>query len=66
MASGDNCRARAKECVEAADRAADPESKLVLLDLARRWLRHAGQADTIADRHELHGDALLDRPDTTR
>jgi hypothetical protein len=49
-----------------AERAADPESKLVLLDLARRWLCHAAQADTIADRQELRGDALLDRPDMTR
>jgi hypothetical protein len=66
MASGGECRARAKECIEAAERAADPESKLVLLDLARRWLCHADQADTIADRQELRGDALLDRPDMTR
>jgi hypothetical protein len=66
MASGENCRARAKECIEAADRAADSERRLVLLDLARRWLQHADQADTLADRHELRGDALLDHPDTTR
>jgi hypothetical protein len=66
MASGDSHRARAKECVAAAGVVADPDSKLVLLEIAKRWLWHAGQADTIADRHELRGDALLDRPDTTR
>ena len=66
MASGEKCRARAKECIEAADRADDPKSRLILLDLARRWLFHADQADTLADRHELRGDALLDHPDTTR
>ena len=42
---------------------ADPKSKLVLLDLAQRWLGLAGQADTIADRSELQGDALLNHPD---
>jgi hypothetical protein len=62
MASGDNCRARANECVVAAGVVADPKSKLVLLDLAQRWLGLAGQADTIADRSELRGDALLDHP----
>ena len=41
---------------------ADPKNKLVLLDLAQRWLGLAGQADTIADRSELRGDALLDHP----
>ena len=41
---------------------ADPKSKLVLLDLAQRWLGLAGQADTIAERSELRGDALLDHP----
>ena len=62
MASGDNYRARAHECVKAADGVADPERKLVLLDLAQRWLGLAGQADTIAERSELRGDALLDHP----
>jgi hypothetical protein len=62
MASGDNCRARANECVVAAGVVADPKSKLVLLDLAQRWLGLAGQADTIAERSELRGDAFLDHP----
>ena len=62
MASGKNCRARANECVVAAGVVADPKSKLVLLDLAQRWLGLAGQADTIAERSELRGDALLDHP----
>jgi hypothetical protein len=63
MASGDNYRARANECIEAAVGVADPERKLVLLDLAQRWLWLAGQTDAIADRNELRGDALLDHPD---
>ena len=42
---------------------ADPERKLVLLDLAQRWLWLAGQTDAIADRNDLRGDALLDHPD---
>jgi hypothetical protein len=66
MASEDNCRARAKECMEAAERAADPESKLVLLDLVQRWLWLAGRSRTIADQHELRGDILLDYRHTTR
>jgi hypothetical protein len=65
MGFGDNFRARANECVEAAGRVADPESKLVLLDLAQRWLGLAGQIAAIADRHGLRGDALLDHPDMT-
>jgi hypothetical protein len=63
MGSVDNYRARANECIEAADRAAGPERKLVLLDLAQRWLSLAGQIDAIADRNDLRGDALLDHPD---
>jgi hypothetical protein len=58
MASGDNYRARANECVKAADGFADVERKLVLLDLAQRWLSLAGQIDAIADRNDLQGDAL--------
>ena len=58
MASGDNYRARANECIEAAERVADVERKLVLLDLAQRWLSLAGQIDAIADRNDLQGDAL--------
>ena len=65
MASGDNCRARANECVVAAGVVADPKSKLVLLDLAQRWLGLAGQIAAIADRHGLRGDALLDHQDMT-
>jgi hypothetical protein len=58
MATGDNYRAQANECVAAAGVVADPERKLVLLELAQRWLGLAGQADTIADRSELRGDIL--------
>jgi hypothetical protein len=52
--------------MEAAERAADPESKLVLLDLVQRWLWLAGRSGTITDQHELRGDILLDYPHTTR
>ena len=66
MGFGDNFRARANECIEAAERVADVERKLVLLDLAQRWLSLAGQIDAIADRNELRGDVLLDHPNMTR
>jgi hypothetical protein len=62
MASGDNYRARAHECVKAADGVADPERKLVLLDLAQRWLGVAGQADTIAERKRASGRRVTGSP----
>ncbi len=66
MASGDEYRARAKECIEAADRMAKPEQKLGLLELAQRWLRLAFQIDKIRDCNGSRGDALLDPPDADR
>jgi hypothetical protein len=62
MASGDQYRERANECIEAADRSADPERKLYLLELAERWLRLAEHVDGIHDPNGLRGDALLDFP----
>jgi hypothetical protein len=62
MASGDHYRARARECIEAADRTSEPERKLTLLELAQRWMRLAEQVDTIRDESGLRGNALLDGP----
>ena len=43
--TGNQFRARADECFRAANSMADPERKLVQLDLAERWLRLAIQLD---------------------
>ena len=59
--SGDEYRALADECLEAADRSSDPGRKVLRLELARRWLRLAQQTHnrrTWGDR----GDALIDVP----
>jgi hypothetical protein len=64
MAAGDQYRARAIECIEAADASAAPECKLALLELARRWLNLASQVEAI-DRRNLRGDALLAEPKPT-
>jgi hypothetical protein len=47
MMTGNRFRARADECVRAANSMADPERKLAHLDLAQRWLRLAAQIDKI-------------------
>jgi len=44
--TGDKFRAQANECLKAADSLADPERKLVQLDLAHRWLRLAAEVDS--------------------
>jgi hypothetical protein len=64
MGSRDEYRKRANECIAAADKAAEPERKVGLLELAQRWLRLAFQVDKIQGRKGLRGDALLDPPDT--
>jgi len=66
MASGDEYRKQANECIAAADKAAEPERKVSLLELAQRWLRLAFQLDKIRDRRGARGDALLDPPDADR
>ena len=43
--TGDKFRAQASECLKAANSTADPERKLLQLDLAQRWLRLAAQVD---------------------
>jgi hypothetical protein len=47
MMTGNRFRARADECVRAANSMADPQRKLAHLDLAERWLRLATQIDKI-------------------
>jgi hypothetical protein len=55
--TGNKYRARADECLKAADSMADPQRKLAHFDLAQRWLRLAAQLDERDA--ETHGDALL-------
>ena len=45
MFPSDNYRARAIECMEAADATDSPERKSVLLELAQRWLDLASRMD---------------------
>ena len=59
MASGDEYEARARECIEAADRLTHPENRLALLELARRWMRLAFKVNVVKDRKSVIGDALL-------
>ena len=62
MASGDDYEARAKECIEAADRLKHPANRLALLELARRWMHLAFKVKTVEDRKGVKGDVLLDPP----
>jgi hypothetical protein len=62
MAPGDEYEARAKECIEAADRLTHPANRLALLELARRWMHLAFKVKTVEDRNGVNGDALLDPP----
>jgi hypothetical protein len=64
MSSSEQYRARAKECIEAADRLKHPENRLALLELARRWMHLAFKVKTVKDGTGLNGDALLDPPGT--
>ena len=66
MASGEEYRARAKECIEAADRLTHPENRLALLELARRWMRLAFKVNIVKDREGVNGDALPDPPGSDR
>jgi hypothetical protein len=45
MSVADVYRVHACKCVQLAQRIADPDGKLVLLDMARAWLAIAEQAD---------------------
>ncbi len=59
MTSGDQYEARARECIEAADRLTRPENRLALLELARRWMRLAFHLKIVEDRKGVIG-ALLE------
>jgi len=63
MATADEYRSRANECIAAADNVTEPERKVSLLELAQRWLQLAFQVEKIQDRNGFKGDALLDPPD---
>ena len=62
MATGDEYRKRADECIAAADKVIERERKVSLLELAQRWLRLAFQVEKIGERNGFKGDALLDQP----
>jgi hypothetical protein len=53
-----DCRARATECIRAADAAANPERKGVFLELAQRWLELGSKLNAIS----LRGNVLLYQP----
>jgi hypothetical protein len=59
MATGDEYRERANECLAAADQITEPERKVSLLELAQRWLRLAFQVEKIQNHNGFKGDALL-------
>ena len=65
MADTDKVLMQAIKCMEAADSVIDLERKLVMLELAKRWLDLAAQMDATGDRSEL-GDALLGVTDAKR
>ena len=60
MATGDEYRKRADECIAAADKVIERERKVSLLELAQRWLRLAFQVEKIGERNGVRGDVLLD------
>lgn len=66
MVPGNKFRAQVEECINAAGSAADAGRKLVFLELARRWLALAAQADALYERNTLRGDVLLDESKPTR
>ena len=60
---GNQYRVRARECMEAADRINEAGRRIILLELAQRWLTLADQIDGIEARRQPMGDALLDTPE---
>ena len=60
---GNQYRVRARECMEAADRINEPGHRIILLELAQRWLMLVDQIDGIEARRQPMGDALLDTPE---
>ena len=61
MTSGDEYRARAAECTQAAKSSTEPQRRVGLLELAQKWLRMAEQADALGATKRLNRDVLLDR-----
>ena len=60
MATADRYLQRPIECMRAADAATEPGRKLVLLEIAERWLKFAAQVEYVDDsQSSLYGDALL-------
>ena len=62
MVDSDRFRTQASECIKAANAATAPERKLVLFELAQRWLDLATQTDALYERFTPRGDIFLDRP----
>jgi len=60
---GNQYRVRARECMEAADGINEPGHRIILLELAQRWLMLADQIDKIEARRQPMGDPLLDTPE---
>ena len=56
MASADQCRQYAAECVRVAQQLRDPTDKAMLLDMAEMWRRLAERAE-----HDAMADADKDR-----
>jgi hypothetical protein len=55
-------RAIAKECLDVAGRTADLGRKLVLLELAQRWLQVAEEIAQINERNGLRDNLVSDGP----
>jgi len=62
MPSNDYYRARAIECIKAADAAASLERKSAFLELAQRWLDLASRIEAMS----LRGNVLLCQSRQTR
>jgi hypothetical protein len=58
MSASDEYRARAIECIQAADATDSPERKTIFLELAQRWLDLSSRMDT----RGLRGNVLLPQP----
>jgi hypothetical protein len=50
MGSVDHCKRRAAECVRLAEKAQNPESRTMLLQMAQTWLRLAEKAEDLGDK----------------
>jgi hypothetical protein len=53
MSAAEDLRHNARECIQMARRAANHDSKLILLELAQVWLRLAADTASIDEPHEL-------------